>query len=127
MTEMAVRSGWVLRLWAAYILASVGALAYSAAEIAVNLKIVMLRVGLDLGKSGLGVANRARVGWPELDCHIVEPHVLSFCSMLVRCSSMPTGKNSAVQYADKESAGSTTRGPGVKFSCDRKVNYFVEW
>jgi hypothetical protein len=51
----------------------------------VNLKFDVQRVGLNLCKSGLGAAYRARVSWLEHERSILKSHVLSLHPTLVRC------------------------------------------
>jgi hypothetical protein len=50
-----------------------------------NLKIDVLRVGLNLCKSGLGAAYWARVSWLEHERRISKTHVLSLRPTMVRC------------------------------------------
>ena len=50
-----------------------------------NLEIGVQRVGLNLGKSGLGAAYWARVSWLEDERSILKTHVLSLRPMLIRC------------------------------------------
>ena len=55
------------------------------AEISLNLKIDMHRVGLNLCKNGFGAAYRARVSWLEHERRILKAHVLFLRTALGWC------------------------------------------
>jgi hypothetical protein len=80
----------------------------------VNLEIGVQRVGLNLGQCGLGVAHRARVTWIKHRVshgrHIMNAHLLSFRSTLVRCSLEAPDK-SAVEVELKARCLAVTADP----------------